>query len=203
MARSPLACAYISVRPSYDSSSLALRVPPDPTLARAMAGGDDAARASAAADALREGLCVDSDDDAAAAEPPAPPPGATAGGAEPEGGPPTPAEQVEQLKEVIDGLKAALHAERATVRDKDVQIHKLLAERDLVVGARRAGRATRRGSGESRCHRVLCALRSGRRGARAAGGPADARSRGAACGAAQSGRGRCVRRWRVRVRRSA
>jgi hypothetical protein len=106
-----------------------------------MAGGDDAARASAAADALREGLCVDSDDDAAAAEPPAPPPGATAGGAEPEGGPPTPAEQVEQLKEVIDGLKAALHAERATVRDKDVQIHKLLAERDLVVGARRAGRA--------------------------------------------------------------
>jgi hypothetical protein len=158
MARSPLACAYISVRPSYDSSSLALRVPPDPTLARAMAGGDDAARASAAADALREGLCVDSDDDAAAAEPPAPPPGATAGGAEPEGGPPTPAEQVEQLKEVIDGLKAALHAERATVRDKDVQIHKLLAERDLVVGARRAGRASAGQRREHRCQGVVCAV---------------------------------------------
>ena len=160
-----------------------------------MAGGDDAARASAAADALREGLCVDSDDDAVAAEPPAPPPGAAAGGAESAGGAPTPAEQVEQLKEVIDGLKAALHAERATVRDKDVQIHKLLAERDLVVGARRAGHAARGGAASKRRGGCCGALRSGRRGARTAGGSADARSRGAADGAARSARGRCVQRW--------
>jgi hypothetical protein len=42
---------------------------------------------------------------------------------------------VDQLKEVIDSLKASLHAERQSAADKDVQIHKLLAERDFVVGA--------------------------------------------------------------------
>ena len=115
-----------------------------------MAGGDDAARASAAADALREGLGVDSDDEAAAAEPPPLPASSDAGAAargEGGGAPASLAAQVEQLKETIDGLKAALHAERTTVRDKDVQIHKLLAERDLVVGARPPGAARcRRGA---------------------------------------------------------
>ena len=109
-----------------------------------MAGGDDAARVSAAADALREGLGVDSDDEAAAAEPPPAPAASEAGGAargEGGGAPTSLAAQVEQLKETIDGLKAALHAERTTVRDKDMQIHKLLAERDLVVGAHPPGAA--------------------------------------------------------------
>ena len=131
---------------------------------------DSAARAAAAADALREGLGVDSDDDdVAAAEPPAPPAAAAADAGGSTGAPSSLSEQVEQLKEVIDGLKAALHAERATVRDKDVQIHKLLAERDMVVGARRARDAAcfarRRGRA-----RVLCAHRAvrGVRGGRAA-----------------------------------
>ena len=49
------------------------------------------------------------------------------------------AERIEQLKEMLDSLKASLHAERASCKDKDVQIHRLLAERDLVVGAHSAG----------------------------------------------------------------
>ena len=42
---------------------------------------------------------------------------------------------IDTLKEVIDSLKAALHTERKNAADKDVQVHKLLAERDFVVGA--------------------------------------------------------------------
>lgn len=136
-----------------------------------MGGDDAAARASAAVDALREGLGIDSDDEAAAAEPPAPPPAsADAPASARDPGPPSLATQVEQLKEVIDGLKAALHAERATVRDKDVQLHKLLAERDMVVGARRAPRAA---CVASLAARVLCALSAACGSALRAEGGAD------------------------------
>lgn len=74
----------------------------------------------------REGLSVDSDDEAEAARPSPPGPGELS--------------SVEELKNTIDSLRDALHAEKASSREKDVQIHKLLAERDMVVGASQPGR---------------------------------------------------------------
>jgi len=75
--------------------------------------------------APREGLSVDSDDEAEAAQCSA--------------GPERPGEpllsSVEVLKGTIDSLREALHAEKASSREKDVQIHRLLAERDMIVGA--------------------------------------------------------------------
>jgi len=51
-------------------------------------------------------------------------------------------DDVSSLKEVLDSLKAALHSEKASGREKEVQLHKALAERDIVVGEhRRAARA--------------------------------------------------------------
>ena len=48
-----------------------------------------------------------------------------------------PGMDMDSLRAVLDDLKECLHAEKAAGRDKDVQLHKLRAERDIVVGARR------------------------------------------------------------------
>jgi hypothetical protein len=130
------------------------------------AEGDAASVHKEAPAAPREGLCDDSDDDAAElAAPPPPASGAPAGGADGAKGGDSgaPLSQEEQLKEQIDSLKAALHAERASGRDKDVQIHKLLAERDMVVGACGAGRPSlgRAHLGGLPCASVLRVFRAG------------------------------------------
>jgi hypothetical protein len=129
--------------------------------APAAEAGGKAGAAAAAAPPQREGLVDDDDDDesddkdaaAAAAAPPPPLRASGPGGASGEAGAggsgsgaggsvsgsanASPAAQIEALKNVIDELKAALHAERMSSREMDVMVHKLLAERDIVVGASR------------------------------------------------------------------
>jgi len=108
--------------------------------AKSKASGDDAPGVPPTQrPALAEGLVQgDSDDDVPVGDSapsgahsiPASDPGAGASG-----GSGSLEDRVDQLKEVIDSLKASLHAERQSAADKDVQIHKLLEERDFVVGA--------------------------------------------------------------------
>lgn len=42
---------------------------------------------------------------------------------------------MDALRAVLDDVREALSTEKAAGRDKDVQLHKLRAERDIVVGA--------------------------------------------------------------------
>ena len=40
---------------------------------------------------------------------------------------------IDSLRGVIDDIKEALHAEKAAGRDKEMQLHKVLAERAVLV----------------------------------------------------------------------